>query len=184
MTRVLSTDVLVLGGGPAGLKAAQECAARGADTLVVEKKKEIGSPIQTSGATYIADMRKYGIPPALYHRVETIRFLSSREEARFQNGKDGIGVLDVRGLLQYMAQQAVGQGARFCLGTRALEPVVKKGRVLGARVQTAQGEKQEIRAQVTIDATGLASVCSRGLFGFKGFQRYGVGLEYDLYAPR
>ena len=183
MTGKLSADVLVLGAGPAGLQAALECAGRGLKTLVVEKKKEIGSPIQTSGATYIREIRRYGIPSSYYHRVESIRFLSAREEARFRNVDEGIGVLDVRGMLQYMAGRAVEKGARFFLGTRALEPLFYKGKVQGAVVQTPQGVKQKISALVTIDATGLASVTARRLFGFPGFRRYGLGLEYDLHAP-
>ena len=179
----LSADVLVLGGGPAGLMAAQECAARGLRTLVVEKKKEIGSPIQTSGATYIREIRRYGIPSSFCHRVGYIRFLSSNEEARFRNLDEGIGVLDIRGMLQHMAKQAVEKGARFYLGTRALEPLVSKGWVQGAVVQTPQGAREKISALVTLDATGLASVTARRLFGFPGFRRYGLGLEYDLYAP-
>ncbi len=179
-----AADVLILGAGPAGLIAAQICATGGLRTVVVEKKREIGSPIHTSGATYIPEIRKYGIPESLVHRVGRILFLSPGEEASFRNLKDGIGVLDVRGMLQYMAEQAAGKGVRFLLGTRALEPLLSGRTVTGARIQTFQGAREKITAQDTIDATGLASVTARKVFGFSGFRRYGVGLEYDVYAPR
>ena len=35
-------DVLVVGAGPAGLRAAAECAIKGLNTLVVERKKSVG----------------------------------------------------------------------------------------------------------------------------------------------
>lgn len=174
----------MLGAGPAGLMAARECAAGGLETIVVEKKREIGSPLQTSGATYIREIRRYGVPSSLYHRVECIRFLSSREEVRFRNEQEGIAVLDVRGMLQWLAAQAVDNGARIYPGTRALAPLMEGHTVKGATVQTVQGTPERIRARVTIDATGLASVTARRVLGFAGFRRYGVGLEYDLHAPR
>ena len=37
-------DVLVVGGGPAGSNAARY-AAKGADVILIEKKKEIGAPV-------------------------------------------------------------------------------------------------------------------------------------------
>jgi len=177
------TDVLILGAGPAGLAAAGICGEQGLRTVVVEKKREVGSPIHTSGATYIPEIRKYGVPDSLLHRVGRILFLSPGEEASFRNLKDGIGVLDVRGMLQHLAEQAAGRGVRFLLGARALEPRRDGRAVAGARIQTFQGAREDIPARVTIDATGLASVTARAVMGFPGFRRYGLGLEYDLHAP-
>lgn len=176
-------DALILGAGPAGLVAAQGCAAAGLRTVLVERKREIGSPIQTSGATYIPEILRYGVPAPLVHRVERILFLSPGAEASFRNLADGIGVLDVRGMLQHLAEQAARRGVRFLMGTRALEPVVRARAVEGVLVQTSHGARETIRARVTIDATGLASVTARKFLGFPGFRRYGVGLEYDLCAP-
>ena len=119
-----TADVLILGGGPAGLRAARECARQGLKTVVVEKKKEIGSPTQTSGATWIEDMARHGVPPTYCHRVETVRFVSPGREARFRNTEQGLGVLDVRGTYQHMAEEAVKGGAQLWLGTRVLEPIV------------------------------------------------------------
>jgi Dehydrogenases (flavoproteins) len=42
-------DVIVIGAGPAGTLAAKYAARNGADVLIVEKKKEIGTPIQCAG---------------------------------------------------------------------------------------------------------------------------------------
>lgn len=39
-------DVLIIGCGPAGSSAAMEASKMGVDTLVVEKKRSIGNPVQ------------------------------------------------------------------------------------------------------------------------------------------
>ena len=55
-------DVLVVGGGPAGLSAAEAAAKAGARVAVLERRKEIGYPVHTSGGSWISDMRAIGIP--------------------------------------------------------------------------------------------------------------------------
>jgi len=42
----LNCDVLVVGAGPAGSSAARAAAEAGARTIVIEKKREIGVPVQ------------------------------------------------------------------------------------------------------------------------------------------
>ena len=48
-----SVDVLVAGGGPGGLAAAEAAARSGCSVLVLEAGKEIGSPTRTSGGSFI-----------------------------------------------------------------------------------------------------------------------------------
>jgi len=181
---IMRTEVLILGAGPAGLCAARECAERGIRVHVVEKKTEIGTPIHTSGATWIGDMEKAGIPESMCHRVETIRFVSQGNEAIFKNTGSGICVLDIHRAFQHLAQQAVDAGATISVGTRAVEPLTDRGRLIGVRVQTPQGKEEQIHATVTVDATGVTSLLARTMNIFKGFHRLGQGLEYDLHAPR
>ncbi|GHO50047.1 FAD-dependent oxidoreductase [Ktedonospora formicarum] len=55
-------QVLIVGGGPAGLMAAETAASRGARTLVLERQNEIGYPIHTSGGSWISDMKALKVP--------------------------------------------------------------------------------------------------------------------------
>jgi len=55
-------DVLVVGGGPAGLSIAQAVAERGHKVLVVHRDKSVGLPVRTSGGSWECDMRRLNIP--------------------------------------------------------------------------------------------------------------------------
>jgi len=65
-------DVLIVGGGPAGLAAAEAAANRGASVLVLERQNEIGYPVHTSGGSWVSDMQALGIPQHLYHPVSKV----------------------------------------------------------------------------------------------------------------
>jgi digeranylgeranylglycerophospholipid reductase len=60
-------DAIIAGGGPAGLSAAAALARRGCSALVLEQGHEIGSPIRTSGGSFISELTALGIPADLYH---------------------------------------------------------------------------------------------------------------------
>ncbi|HEX8033241.1 MAG TPA: FAD-dependent oxidoreductase, partial [Ktedonobacterales bacterium] len=89
-------DVLVVGGGPAGLAAAEAAAKGGAHVAVLERQKEIGYPVHTSGGSWIGDMQAIGIPDNLYHPIRSVTFLAPHREARFDYADPVCCVLDVR----------------------------------------------------------------------------------------
>src|ERR1700691_2186240 len=76
-------DVIIAGGGPAGLSAAEVLAAHGRSVTVLEQNQEIGSPIRTSGGSFIDEMEALGIPARLYHPISRVRFLSPNNAAVF-----------------------------------------------------------------------------------------------------
>ena len=43
-----NTDIVIVGGGPAGLSAAEAAAHKGARVIVLERQNEIGYPVHTS----------------------------------------------------------------------------------------------------------------------------------------
>ena len=55
----LKCEVLVVGAGPAGGMAAKSCAEKGIDTILIEKKPEIGAPLRCAE---VQAMRPVNLP--------------------------------------------------------------------------------------------------------------------------
>src|SRR5258708_31487428 len=99
-------DVLVVGGGPAGLCAAEAAAHGGARVALLERQKEIGYPVHTSGGSWIQDMRALGIPCELYYPIRGVTFLSPHRQAQFEYAEPVCFVLDVGGVYQHLEGRA------------------------------------------------------------------------------
>ena len=178
-----TADVLIVGGGPAGLAAAAAAASRGARTVVLERQKEIGYPIHTSGGSWIADMVALHIPTTLYHPIRRITFLTPNNECTFDYATPVCCVLDVRGVYQHLAGRAVQAGATIHPASPVEVPLVEGGRVVGVRAKNSSNEPEEWRAPVTLDCSGFSSTLATRTGLHVGYKRYGYGAEWDLFAP-
>jgi digeranylgeranylglycerophospholipid reductase len=145
---------------------------------VLEQNHEIGSPIRTSGGSFIDEMQALGIPEHLYHPIRRVRFLSPQNSATFDYPAPRFCILDVRGTFQFLAERAIHAGARIRLATSATSPLIEDGFVRGVRTR-----KEELRCDLLIDATGYRSTLLKQAGLDPGFRRFGVGSEYDLFAP-
>ena len=176
-------DVLIVGGGPAGLSAAEAAARKGARTAVLERQKEIGYPIHTSGGSWIKDMQALHIPSDLYHPIRSVFFRSPQREVRFDYPDPVCCVLDVRGVYQLLASRAVAAGARLHPSTPVERPIIEGGKVIGVVAKDHQNRAVQWRAPVVIDASGFSCTLSTRASLHTGYKRYGYGAEYDFYAP-
>ena len=176
-------DVVIAGGGPAGLSAAWAAAQDGARIAVLEKSREIGYPIHTSGASWIDELERLDIPERFMFPITEGVFTTGRETAFFQYAQPPACILDVRGLYQYLGELASEAGAEIFVDTAVTEAIFEDGRLAGVEARR-RGRRQTFRAPILIDASGCAAVLARRAGLSRGFTRVGVGAEYDLYAPR
>src|ERR1035438_3073726 len=124
-------SVLIVGGGPAGLAAAEAAASQGVRTLVLERQNEIGYPVHTSGGSWISDMKALAIPESLYHPVAKVIFVSPQREVVLRYQSPVACVVDVRGLYQHLAGRAVAAGAQVRVRHTVEKVIVEDGRVAG-----------------------------------------------------
>ncbi len=177
-------DVLIAGAGPAGLSAAFTAASAGASVLVVEQNPEIGSPTRTSGGSFLREMLDLDIPASLLHPITKVRFLSPHHCAAFDYPEPAACIIDVRAVYQHLATMAAQAGATLWLASKALAVLQCEARVTGLRVETRTKSRVEISAGVVIDATGYRGDLLRQAGISREIQRFGVGAEFDMFAPR
>lgn len=176
-------DVVVVGGGPAGLTAASSASQSGMDVLVLEKKTQIGWPIRTTGGSWIKELELFGITEDLYHTVRKCRFISPTKQIVFDYPKAGACLIDVKGVYQFLAKKAAEAGARISLNSRVVDVITDRDYVKGVIFRDSNGENMETTSKIVIDASGIGAVVASRLGLRSRVKRFGVGAEYELDAP-
>jgi digeranylgeranylglycerophospholipid reductase len=179
----MHVDVAIAGAGPAGLSAAFAAASSGASVLIVEQGAEIGSPTRTSGGSFVRELIELEIPNSLFHALGRVRFVSPKSSATFQYDEPVMCVMDVRGVYQHLATLAVRAGATIWLASKVLDIIQDGCQVTGMRVETRTKSQVEVSADVVVDATGYKGHLLRQAGLSPRIQRFGVGAEFDMFAP-
>ncbi|HLM91041.1 MAG TPA: NAD(P)/FAD-dependent oxidoreductase [Thermoplasmata archaeon] len=166
MTPDLTTDVLVIGGGPAGSMTAKWAAKHGAQVLMIEKRQEIGSPVRCGEGMSKDWLSDVGIKPGRWVNleVEGARIYSPREQVFEINEKDAgneVGFVVERDEFdKQLAIDAANAGVEVRLKTAATGILKENGRVVGAKVKQF-GTTFDVRAKVTVAADGFESQVGR-----------------------
>lgn len=167
-------DVIVIGAGPAGSSAAREAALGGCRTLVLERRKVVGRPVQCAEYVPMAVALKASQDSWAQKVVGMRTFVEGRLVA--ENQWPGV-VLHRERFDQGLAQEAVGAGASLIKGAK----VIRAGR---GHVSFYNEEgPQEVEAPVLIGADGPLSrtAVSLGL-RHKTFI-YGLQIKARLKSP-
>ncbi len=127
-------DVLVAGGGPAGIGAAYTAAKRGAKVLLLEKNGRLGGAAIQAHVGPLLGGVKSPITQTICSRLY----------------KGGVDFQKLDLLAWDLLQEA---GAEVLLHSYVLEPLMEGKRVTGLKVQCREGPRN-ITAKVVIDATG------------------------------
>src|SRR5690348_16900103 len=180
---IVECDVLIVGGGPAGLAAAEAASKQNARVILLERQNEIGYPVHTSGGSWMSDMKALAIPENLYHPITKVVFVSPNCEVPLDYHPAVACVLDVRGVYQHLASRAIAAGAILRVRHTVDTTIVENDRVAGVTAKNHVSERISVHAPVTIDASGFSRHVGVRTGMGKAFHRYGYGAEYDLYAP-
>lgn len=153
------TDIIVVGGGPAGCYAAWTAAEKGLSCLLLEEHTAIGLPrhdpgwlIDTPFTEQLADWFKENL------RIRRMTAFRVRDpfSGEVQEEIPGGGYIVRRDLLEReLAIQAANAGARILLKARCTGFLKEHGRVIG--VKTNREDLPELRAKVVICSDGLRS---------------------------
>lgn len=183
MARVYDYDVVIVGGGPAGLSAGWSAARKGVRVAVLERDEAIGHSVRTSGVTWIKEARAFGIPPDCYNQIQNYAFYSPNNMILKTSKEPEVAVLDVRKTYQFLAYQAAGAGAEIFLRTNVTAPLLDGGKMKGVKA-TSLNEEAEFRAKVVIDASGFYSVIGKATGMAPQWKRFGAGAEYEAYVEK
>ncbi len=188
------TDVLVIGGGPAGAAAAYWLARHGHAVTIVERKtfpreKTCGDGL-TPRAVHQLDEMGLGTQLARYHRYNGLRATGMGRELELEWPSHPVYpqhgyVVRRRELDQMVAENAQNAGATLLLGHEAVQPIVERGFVRGATVQTKGGKTHDIFAKYVVVADGANSRFGRALGTFRTREwPYGTAIRTYWKSPR
>ncbi len=164
---MLSTDVIVIGGGPAGATTSTLIAQKGHKVTLFEREH---FPRFHIGESLI---------PETYWVLERLKMLDKLKKSQFIK-KFSVQFVNANGKLSapfyfhdnkphecsqtwqvarsefdlMMLRNAAEQGVSVQEGVRVLEVLFEKDRAVGVRIQREDGTTEEVRARVVVDASG------------------------------
>jgi len=150
----LECKVLIVGGGPAGASAARELAARGVETLLLEKDSNFVKPC--GGGIPSGAFTELGLPESLCKaKVTSLRIFppeSEPYEVPFDQGF--IGIVERGEFDSALRDMAKVEDAAIIKG--AFMKFISAGKEIVSQAEI-DGEKAEIRSEYVIAADGVNS---------------------------
>lgn len=169
----LDYDIVIVGSGPAGATTARIAAERGLRVLLIDKRQELGAPIQCSGAVSRHALEEVNIEPSpefiheaiygfgIYNEKGEKKTIDYRQlkgdEYGSEQGKKPLGyVVDRRRFDRYLMTQAERAGVEVWLKTEGLgyTPNGKEHCTLQVR---KFNKDMSIKTKVIVGADGLQS---------------------------
>jgi hypothetical protein len=173
---VRECDVLVIGGGPAGIGAAVGAAKTGARVILVERYGFLGGnataslvgPFMTSFSADGQTQLVRGVFDQLVRRMEAIGGAvhpskvpaGVAQSAYMKPGHIGVTPFDPEAMKLVSAELCLESGVELMLHTAFLDPILEAGAVVGAILHNKAG-LQAIRATTTVDCSADADVAAR-----------------------
>jgi len=180
------TDVLVVGAGPGGSTAARFAAEAGAEVTLLEKRSEIGEPVQCAEgvSSPVLDEIGLGEGPWTAKKIDNVKLISpSGITVDLSQNVEGFNfgyVLERKIFDKQLGRMAADAGADVKLCSKAVGLRRENGKVVVSYEEF--GDPCEIEANVVIGADGIQSKVGR----WAGFDTHlkqddiESGIEYEM----
>ena len=173
-TTAFDSDCVIVGASFAGLASAYALARNGLAVTVLEKKRDVGAKLHTTGIIVKDAVDQIALldslPPALVRRVPEVR-LYAPNLSYVDLAAPGYYFLatDTPGVMRWLAEQAAGAGARVALGETFKD---------ATRVQSGFDLGEHGTTRFLIGADGPRSRVARVL-GLGTSRKFLAGVEHE-----
>jgi len=162
--RLIDSDVVVVGAGPAGCLAAKTAASKGVHVVLLEEHAEIGVPVHCAEGLSLNGIMDAGLEPVkpiVSQKISRARvFAPNRSHVDLTSG-DWVGYTLNRDVFdRTLGERAVKAGAELLTCTEA-NSVLKEGEEIVGVMAAQRGEPLQIRAKVVVGADGCRSIIRR-----------------------
>jgi digeranylgeranylglycerophospholipid reductase len=157
-------DVIVVGGRVAGSVSSLFASKSDLDVLMIEKRQEIGVPLQCAEATTEKTFETIGIKPSdKYVRTEVHGgdlFSPDGTNFRMDGDNEKGYVLDRKVFDKSLATESANAGTNIMVKTTVKDLIIRNGKVCGV-IAKHLGETMEIESDLVIAADGIESNVAR-----------------------
>jgi digeranylgeranylglycerophospholipid reductase len=174
-------DVVVIGAGPSGLNAARRLAEGGLDTVVLERKSEIGSSVICTGIVGKEAFRDFDLSEdSVLRDIEEVKIISPYStHITYRHPKAFANVVDRKRFDRNLADVAQSKGVEIKLDSHVLDISVNNNGVeVLSKIQSKYLQKTS--AKMAIIATGIDYKLNKKLgLGYPKDYLYGIQSEIE-----
>jgi flavin-dependent dehydrogenase len=165
-------DLVIVGGSFAGLACARTAASRGLKVAVIERKRDAGEAVRTTGILVKEAAEETDIPAQLTKLIRGVRLYAPNGKTA-DHSAPGYYFLatDTPNLLRWMAEEARRAGAELMFGASFKNATQDDTQVVLPDF--------DMSAQLLVGADGPTSMVARA-FGLDANKRFLTGVEFEL----
>ncbi len=178
-------DIVIAGGGPAGLRTAIKAAEKKLKVLLLEKDQEIGSPVRCGEGLGMGWFNRLGIKPDPQFAVQSIYgavlYSPKGKKLVVRFDKASGYIIERRIFEKFLAREAASKGATLIAKATVIDVLKEGEQVTGVKFVHA-GEEFSVKAKVVVAADGVESTVARkaGLNTTNALYNVDSGYQYEM----